>query len=104
MHQGGFALQIPKPELYYGLLKAHYVKIHPRRGVKIGGLWYHDEVPDAPASTGHRAGATTGSERVLAPLIPALPPQLRHRRHWGSIASCLATPRPNTHTPSSSRS
>ncbi|MFF8717371.1 transposase [Streptomyces sp. NPDC015184] len=44
MHQGGFALQIPKPELYYSLLKAHYVKIHPRRGVKIGGLWYFDPV------------------------------------------------------------
>ncbi|MGW7259575.1 hypothetical protein [Streptomyces sp. NPDC054834] len=27
----------------------------------------------------------TGSERALAPLIPALPPQLRHRRHWGSM-------------------
>ncbi|MFD0502480.1 hypothetical protein ACFQ0G_04955 [Streptomyces chiangmaiensis] len=38
MQQGGFALQIPRPELYYGLLKAHYVRIHPRRGVKIGGL------------------------------------------------------------------
>ncbi|SEH02384.1 hypothetical protein SAMN05444920_12642 [Nonomuraea solani] len=40
MNQGGFALQIPKPELYYQLLPAHYVKIHGRRGVKIGGLWY----------------------------------------------------------------
>ncbi|MFF4755312.1 hypothetical protein ACWD5R_41185 [Streptomyces sp. NPDC002514] len=39
----------------------------------------------------------TGSERALAPLIPALPPQLRHRRHWGSIANSLATLRPNTH-------
>ncbi|MFI5804470.1 transposase [Streptomyces sp. NPDC051561] len=48
MHQGGFALQIPRPELYYGLLKAHYVKIHPRRGVKIGGFWYHDEVLEEP--------------------------------------------------------
>ncbi|MFE7126699.1 transposase [Streptomyces sp. NPDC057617] len=44
MYQGGFALQIPKPELYYQLLQAHYVKIHPRRGVKIGGLWYFDRV------------------------------------------------------------
>jgi hypothetical protein len=40
MQQGGFAMQIPKPELYYQLLPAHYVKIHGRRGVKIGGLWY----------------------------------------------------------------
>ncbi|MEU9981346.1 transposase [Streptomyces sp. NPDC050856] len=40
MNQGGFALQIPQPELYYLLLPRHYVKIHARRGVKIGGLWY----------------------------------------------------------------
>lgn len=46
MHQGGFAMQIPKPELYYKLLKKHHVKIHPGRGVKIGGLWYHDDVLD----------------------------------------------------------
>ncbi|KUJ41743.1 hypothetical protein ACZ90_67840 [Streptomyces albus subsp. albus] len=38
----------------------------------------------------------TGSERALAPRIPALPPQLRHRR-TGSIAHCLATPGLNTH-------
>ncbi|WP_338058102.1 hypothetical protein [Streptomyces cavernae] len=48
MQQGGFALQIPRPELYYRLLKAHYVKVHPRRGVKIGGLWYHAVVLDDP--------------------------------------------------------
>ncbi|MFE9354904.1 hypothetical protein ACFYPB_11940 [Streptomyces olivaceoviridis] len=46
MHQGGFSLQIPRPELYYQLLKAHHVVIHPGRGVKIGGLWYHDDVLD----------------------------------------------------------
>ena len=40
MNQGGFALQVPGPELYYQLLPAHYVKIHADRGVKIGGLWY----------------------------------------------------------------
>jgi len=40
MNQGGFALQVPRPELYYQLLPAHYVKIHADRGVKIGGLWY----------------------------------------------------------------
>ncbi|MGI8311741.1 hypothetical protein [Saccharopolyspora hattusasensis] len=45
MNQGGFALQIPKPELYYQLLPAHYVKIHGRRGVKIGGLWYGKSHP-----------------------------------------------------------
>jgi hypothetical protein len=40
MNQGGFALQVPRPELYYELLPAHRVKVHPQRGVKIGGLWY----------------------------------------------------------------
>lgn len=40
MAQGGFALQVPDPELYYQLLPAHYVAIHRQRGVKIGGLWY----------------------------------------------------------------
>jgi hypothetical protein len=47
--QGGFALQIPRPELYYQLLPAHYVKIRGRRGVKIGGLWY-----DGPALEAYR--------------------------------------------------
>jgi len=49
MGQGGFALQIPRPELYYELLPAHYVKIHGRRGVKIRGLWY-----DGPALEPYR--------------------------------------------------
>jgi hypothetical protein len=40
MNQGGFALQVPAPELYYELLPVHYVKIHAGRGVKVGGLWY----------------------------------------------------------------
>jgi len=48
MQQGGFALQIPGPELYYKLLRSHHVKIHPRRGVKIRGLWYHAPVLDHP--------------------------------------------------------
>ena len=46
MNQGGFALQVPRPELYYQLLPAHYVKIHPGRGVKIGGLWYGRSNPE----------------------------------------------------------
>jgi hypothetical protein len=49
MGQGGFALQIPKPELYYELLPTHYVKIRGRRGVKVGGLWY-----DGPALEPYR--------------------------------------------------
>jgi transposase InsO family protein len=45
MNQGGFALQVPRPELYYELLPAHYVKVHAARGVKIGGLWYGKSDP-----------------------------------------------------------
>jgi len=48
MAQGGFSLEIPSPGLYYELLPAHHVKIHPR-GVKIRGLWY-----DGPALDGLR--------------------------------------------------
>ena len=48
MAQGGFSLEIPGPELYYELLPAHHVEIHPR-GVKIRGLWY-----DGPALDGLR--------------------------------------------------
>jgi len=51
MAQGGFALQVPSPELYYELLPANHVKIHGRRGVKVGGLWY-----DGPALDPHRDG------------------------------------------------
>jgi len=47
--QGGFALQVPDPALFYQLLPAHYVKIHGRRGVKIRGLWY-----DGPGLDPHR--------------------------------------------------
>ncbi|WP_035791362.1 DDE-type integrase/transposase/recombinase [Kitasatospora mediocidica] len=43
--QGGFALEIPSPDLYYKVLPEHAVKkIDERRGVKIRGLWY-----DGPA-------------------------------------------------------
>jgi transposase InsO family protein len=38
--QAGFAMQIPRPELFYELLPVHYVRIDPRRGVKIRDLWY----------------------------------------------------------------
>ena len=49
MAQGGFALTIPAPEAYYAVLPAHNVKIHARRGVKLGGLWY-----DGPALDPYR--------------------------------------------------
>src|SRR6266702_3381129 len=59
MGQGGFAMQIPAPELFYQLLPAHYVKIHDRRGVKIRGLWY-----DGPALDDYRKGPSTrGGQR-----------------------------------------
>ncbi len=51
MAQGGFALQIPAPDLYYELLPVHLVKIHGHRGVKIRGLWY-----DGPALDPYRSG------------------------------------------------
>jgi hypothetical protein len=40
MGQGGFAAQVPGPELFYQLLPAHHVVVHGRRGVKVRGLWY----------------------------------------------------------------
>lgn len=58
MRQGGFSLHIPKPELYYKLLPAHYVKIHKRRGVKLGGLWY-----DGPALEPYRGQLSARSGR-----------------------------------------
>lgn len=50
MAQGGFALQVPPPQLFYQLLPAHLVAIHSTRGVKIRGLWY-----DGPALNPYRA-------------------------------------------------
>ncbi|MFD6986764.1 transposase, partial [Streptomyces sp. NPDC059956] len=52
MHQGGWAMQIPRPDLYYQVLRKHHVKIHPRRGVKILGLWYHDDILDLDSFRG----------------------------------------------------
>jgi transposase InsO family protein len=49
MGQGGFSLQIPKPELYYQLLPSVRVKIDDRRGVKVKGLWF-----DGPALDPYR--------------------------------------------------
>ncbi|MEH0553099.1 transposase [Streptomyces sp. B21-101] len=48
MEQGGFDLDFPEPSFYYKVLRKHHVKIHPRRGVKILGLWYHHSVFDEP--------------------------------------------------------
>jgi hypothetical protein len=46
MAQGGFALQVPGPDLYFELLRSHSVGLYDPRGVKIRGLWYHDPVLD----------------------------------------------------------
>ncbi|MFI5474757.1 transposase [Streptomyces cacaoi] len=48
MEQGGFDLDFPEPSFYYKVLRKHHVKIHPGRGVKILGLWYHHPVFDEP--------------------------------------------------------
>jgi len=65
MGQGGFALQIPAPDLYYQLLPVHLVKIHGRRGVKIRGLWYDgpalDPYRSAPSPQG---GAARGKWKI----------------------------------------
>ena len=55
MNQGGFALQVPRPELYYELLPAHHVKVHAQRGVKIGGLWYGRSDPALKPYEGRRS-------------------------------------------------
>jgi hypothetical protein len=54
MAQGGFALQVPAPQLYYELLPSHVVTVHGRRGVKVQGLWY-----DGPALDPYRDGPST---------------------------------------------
>lgn len=62
MVQGGFALRIPAPGLYYQLLRSHHVAIHGRRGVKIRGLWYDSEAlnayRDGPSARGGRHKGT----------------------------------------------
>ncbi|MGH3757693.1 hypothetical protein [Actinophytocola sp.] len=58
MNQGGFAMEIPDPQLYYQLLPAHHVAIHLDRGVKIRGLWY-----DGPALHPYRNTPSTRSGR-----------------------------------------
>ena len=55
MNQGGLALQVPRPELYYELLPVHQLKIHADRGVKIGGLWYGRADPALKPYEGKRS-------------------------------------------------
>ncbi|MFE2247252.1 transposase [Streptomyces lavendulae] len=60
----GDPLQIPKPELYYELLPVHFVKIHPHRGVKIGGLWYSGPALWLADGASRRGGAHRGKWAV----------------------------------------
>jgi hypothetical protein len=60
MLQGGAALQVPPPHLYYQLLPASHVKIHGRRGVKVRGLWYDGPVLD---SYRHELSARGGAHK-----------------------------------------
>ncbi|MFD0223241.1 transposase [Streptomyces hirsutus] len=46
MAQGGWALEIPSPSLYYQLLPRHQVIIQGKKGVKIRGLWYDGRALD----------------------------------------------------------
>jgi hypothetical protein len=60
--QAGFAMQIPRPDLFYDLLPGHYVAIDARRGVKIKDLWYDDEtvLADYRGQRSARGGAHKG--------------------------------------------
>lgn len=69
MQQGGFAVQIPKPELYYRALRRHDLTVHGRRGVKVLGLWYDGPGLDPyrtslpPRRGAHRATVEVHSDR-----------------------------------------
>ncbi len=64
---------------------------------RLGTTQPHDSSRKHQAASEFVWSRVTGRERALAPLTPALPPQLRHRKHWGSIAYSLAGPGQNTH-------
>lgn len=56
MAQGGFAVEIPRPELFYELLPVHHVMIHGKQGVRIRGLRYYDPVLDDCGAVSRRGG------------------------------------------------
>ncbi|MEW1637545.1 transposase [Streptomyces sp. NPDC093801] len=63
----GISLEIPPPQLYYELLPVHFVKVDPRRGVKVGGLWYGARSPALDPCRGvpaPRGGQQTGKWAV----------------------------------------
>ncbi|MFF4576676.1 transposase [Streptomyces sp. NPDC001410] len=65
MAQGGFALQIPRPELYYQLLPTHRVMIHGKRGVKIKNLWYNGDALDEYRFMPSRRGGVAKNKYVF---------------------------------------
>ncbi|MFE9259241.1 transposase, partial [Streptomyces sp. NPDC006879] len=60
----GQPLHIPEPKLYYQLLPVHFVKIHPNRGVKIGGLWYSGPALPRAGGPSRRGGTHRGKWAV----------------------------------------
>ncbi|MFJ1936733.1 hypothetical protein ACIOGZ_29245 [Kitasatospora sp. NPDC088160] len=64
--QGGFALEIPSPDLYYKILPEHAVrKVDEHRGVKVRGLWY-----DGPALRPYRGERSSrGGQRQTAWIV-----------------------------------
>lgn len=79
------------------LPQTHWATIWGQVTPRSGTTPPHDSPRKHQAASEFVWSRVTGSERALAPVIPGLPPQLRHRRHWGSIAGCLAGPGANTH-------
>ncbi|WP_030398333.1 transposase [Kitasatospora purpeofusca] len=65
MAQGGFALQIPRPKLYYQLLPTHRVVIHGKRGVKIKNLWYNGAALDPYRFTPSGRGGAAKNKYVF---------------------------------------
>ncbi|MET9565194.1 transposase [Streptomyces tauricus] len=65
MAQGGFALRIPSPELYFQLLPSHQVMIHGKRGVKIKNLWYNGEALDPYRGELSRRGGRDKNRYVI---------------------------------------
>ncbi|MFI5986956.1 TniQ family protein, partial [Streptomyces sp. NPDC051555] len=79
------------------LPQSHWATIWQQIAPRPGTTPPHDGPRKHQAASEFVWARVTGSERPLAPRIPVLPPQLRHRKSWASLADALATPGPNTH-------
>ncbi|GIF15469.1 DDE-type integrase/transposase/recombinase [Actinoplanes teichomyceticus] len=60
MEQDGFAMEIPRPELYYEVLRQHYLANQPNRGVHVGGLWYYGAILAGKPKYSPRGGKHKG--------------------------------------------